>query len=197
MTFILFDYIFKLSLIIIFLTLLVLHDILRREKIKKLKKLSGLFLALAMVLSLNLTVFAAEPESIERQTYQVEVDGEVYTVTDDAVIEIPMESLAPSTRASSDTVVGDVGTLTVRGSGHYVYWTIVMTKPATSFSGTVSSTDITSGLSSGTATISGFSGKVYAARISGHTYTATLSGVAYNGIIPVAKTGSNRVTWKA
>ena len=43
---------------------------------KKLKKLSGLFLALAMVLSLNLTVFAAEPESIERQTYQVEVGGD-------------------------------------------------------------------------------------------------------------------------
>ena len=143
---------------------------------KKLKKLSGLFLALAIVLSLNLTVFAAEPESIERQTYQVEVGGEIYTVSDEAVIDIPMKSLTPSTRASSNTVVGDAGTLTVRGSGHYVYWTIVMTKPATYFSGTVSATDITSGLSSGTAAISGFSGKVYAARISGHTYTATLVG---------------------
>lgn len=120
---------------------------------KKLKKLSGLFLALAIVLSLNLTVFAAEPESIERQTYQVEVGGEIYTVSDEAVIEIPMKSLTPSTRASSNTVVGDAGTLTVRGSGHYVYWTIVMTKPATYFSGTVSATDITSGLSSGTAAI--------------------------------------------
>ena len=62
---------------------------------KKLQKLSGLFLALAIVLSLNLTVFAAEPESIERQTYQVEVGGEIYTVSDEAVIEIPMKSLTP------------------------------------------------------------------------------------------------------
>ena len=75
-------------------------------------------------------------------------------------------------------------------------WSIVMTVPVTHFIGTVSSTDITSGLSAGTSGVTGFSGKCYCARISGHTYVAHLDGVAYLGTVAVAKTGFNTVSWR-
>lgn len=98
--------------------------------------------------------------------------------------------------SSSQTIVGNAGTLKVWGSGHYLNWSIVMTVPVTHFIGTVSSTDITSGLSAGTSGVTGFSGKCYCARISGHTYVAHLDGVAYLGTVAVAKTGFNTVSWR-
>ena len=161
---------------------------------RKIKKYFALVLSLVMALSINVTAFAQETTSTP-ETYQIMIGDEVVEVEEGSYVEIPMESLMPQTRASSDTVVGDAGTLTVWGSGHYVYWSIVMTVPATSFVGTVSVMDISSGLSAGSPAIAGFSGSVYAARISGHQYTATLDGIAYNGTTAVARTLSNRITW--
>ena len=110
------------------------------------------------------------------------------------LIENDESGIQPS--SSSQTIVGNAGTLKVWGSGHYLNWSIVMTVPVTHFVGTVSSTDITSGLSAGTTAVTGFSGKCYCARISGHTYVAHLDGIAYLGTVAVAKTGFNTVSWK-
>ena len=161
---------------------------------RKIKKYFALFLSLVMALSINVTAFAQETIS-SSETYQIVVGDEVYEVEEGSCVEIPMVSLLPQTYASSDTVVGDAGTLTIWGSGHYVYWSIIMTIPATSFAGTIRVSDVTSGMSAGTTNVYTFSGNIYAARISGHLYSATLSGTAYDGTTAVAETISNRITW--
>jgi hypothetical protein len=169
---------------------------------KKWKRLFSLVCAFAMIFSLNATAFAAElPKTDTKQQYEITVGDEVITLEEGEVVEIPMtliendeSGIQPS--SSSQTIVGNAGTLKVWGSGHYLNWSIVMTVPVTHFVGTVSSTDITSGLSAGTTAVTGFSGKCYCARISGHTYVAHLDGIAYLGTVAVAKTGFNTVSWK-
>ena len=163
--------------------------------IRKIKKYCSLVLSLVMALSINVTAFAQERIS-SSETYQIVVGDEVIEVKEGSCVEIPLKSLLPQPYdASSDTVVGDAGTLKIWGSGHYVYWNIIMTIPATSFVGTISVTDIWTGLSAGSTNVYTFSGNIYAARISGHQYTASLSGVAYNGTTAVAQTISNRIRW--
>jgi len=66
-----------------------------------------------------------------------------------------------------------------------VYYSIKLDIPATSFTGLMHITDLTSG----------FSGSVPTSNISGHKYSASLSGIAYLGPVPVAKTGNNYITW--
>lgn len=169
---------------------------------KKWKRLFSLVCAFAMIFSLNTTAFAAElPKTDTKQQYEITVGDEAITLEEGEVVEIPMtliendeSGIQPS--SSSQTIVGNAGTLKVWGNGHYLNWSIVMTVPVTHFIGTVSSTDITSGLSAGTSGVTGFSGKCYCARISGHTYVAHLDGVAYLGTVAVAKTGFNTVSWR-
>lgn len=168
---------------------------------RKWKKLLSFICTAIMVLSMNVTAFAANTS--RPQQYQISVNNEALTLEEGEVAEIPLIMLNSNTEAgispcaSSDTVVGDAGVLKVWGSGHYLYWSIALTIPATSFSGSVSSTDISSGLSAGTTYVSGFTGQCYCARISGHTYAAHLDGIAYLGTTAVAKTLFNTITWKA
>lgn len=162
--------------------------------IRKIKKYYALVLSLVIALSINVTAFAQE-RTFSSEIYQIVVGDEVIEIKEGSYVEIPLMSLLPQPYASSDTVVGDAGTLKIWGSGHYVYWNIVMTIPATSFVGTISVTDTWTGMSAGSTNVYTFSGSIYAARISGHQYTASLSGVAYNGTTAVAKTISNRITW--
>lgn len=158
----------------------------------KFKKFFSLVLVAILVLSFNTTTFAQEDSN---NTYSVSIGNTVIELNEGSRVEVPMESLLIQPFGATDTVVGNGGTLTVWGSGHYVYWTIAMTIPATSFIGTISTTDITSGFSAGTTAITGFGGSIYAASTAGHIYTAVLDGIAYNGTTAVAHTLSNRITW--
>ena len=169
---------------------------------KKLKRLFSLAFALIMVFTLNTTAFAAEiPTQTTKQQYEVTVGDEAITLKEGEVAEIPMTLITNNASgiqscASSQTIVGNAGTLKVWGSGHYLKWSITMNVPVTHFVGVVSSTDINSGLRAGSSSVTGFTGKCYCARLSGHTYVAHLDGIAYLGTVAVAKTGSNTVSWR-
>lgn len=169
---------------------------------KKIKKILSIVFVFAMVFMINTTVFAAESLQTDRaQQYKVSIGNNEISFEEGEIVNIPMtyinnKDFGKSTYASSQTIVGNAGTLKVWGSGHYLYWNIVMSVPVTHFVGTVSSTDMTFGLSAGTSVVTGFSNKCYCARTSKHLYVAHLDGIAYLGTIPVAKTGSNTITWR-
>lgn len=169
---------------------------------KKWNKFLALACAAIMALSTTVTAFAAKTPAAETletpNQYEINVGGTTVILDEGEKAEFSMELLNPnpSLYASSQTVVGNAGTLTVWGSGSYFYWTIVMTVPATSFDGYVSITDLTSGLSSGSAHVTGFSGNCACRGLSGHLYSGSLSGTAFFGTIAVAKTGSNYITWR-
>lgn len=162
---------------------------------KTIRKLTAIILTFTMFFTFNTIVFASEQNV--QDVYQVEIDGQTYELSDGDTIVVPMVAVEPVTCGTngSKTVVGNAGSLTVRASGHYVSWVIVMNKPATSFKGTISSVDLSSGFSSGMVNISGFTGSVYCARITGHTYSATITGSAYNGVLLVARAIGARVSW--
>lgn len=169
---------------------------------KKWNKFLALACATIMALSMNVTAFAAETPTTETpevpNQYEINIGGTTVILDEGEKAEFSMELLNPnpSLYASSQTVTGNAGTLTVWGSGSYFHWNIVMAVPATSFAGYVSITDLTSGLSSGTAPVSGFSGKCACRGLSGHLYGGSISGTAFLGTTAVATTGSNYITWK-
>lgn len=170
---------------------------------KKWKKKLSILCIFALLFSLNITTFAAEtPTTDTAQQYKIFVGDNAITLKEGEVAEVPMTLIQNgnsdiATYSSSQTIVGEAGTLKVWGSGHYLYWTIVMNVPVTHFIGTVSSKDMTSNLSSGTTPVTGFSNKCYCARISGHYYVAHLNRIAYQGTVAIATTHLNTVSWKA
>lgn len=168
---------------------------------KKWRRLFSLVCVFAMIFSINVTAFAAEVPRIDSQPqYEITIGSEVITLEEGEVAEFPMNLIktdesGAQTYSSSQTIMGDAGTLKVWGSGHYFNWDIDMKVPVTIFLGTVDCTDLTSGLSAGSVAVTGFSGKCNCARISGHKYVAHLDGTAYMGAKAVATTGFNTVTW--
>lgn len=171
------------------------------------KKIVSMTCAIIMTLSMSITALAAEPtkQTTSPNQYQITVGDTTVTLKEGQKAVFGMDTLTDSsttngqisTFASSQIVTGNAGTLTVWGNGAYFYWNIAMTIPATSFMGAVTLSDVTSGLSCGTAIAIGFSGKCATRGLSGHTYSGSISGTAYFGTVAVAVTGPNRVTWKA
>lgn len=165
---------------------------------KKWNKILSVVCAVVIAVTTNITTLAAPNTS--PQKYEITVGNSAVSFNEGEKIVFGMEaveSATPLTRAGSQTVTGNVGTLTVWGSGSYFYWDIKLTVPASSFVGFVDATDITSGFSCGLTSISGFGGKCMCVSIRGHIYRATLFGTAYLGFIKVAKAGWNSVSWIA
>lgn len=170
------------------------------------KKFLSLALSLIMALSISVPAFAASPEEDIPQSYSLSIDGEVITFEEGEKVSIPLqltdkgkELLAEANGSiqSYQSVAGDAGVLTVWGTGTRFCWYISMTIPATSFSGTISGSDLTSGFSIGYAPVSGFSGSCVVGHSTGHMYGASITGTAYLLTEPVAKTASNWIRWRA
>lgn len=110
---------------------------------KKWKRLFSLVCAFAMIFSLNTTAFAAElPKTDTKQQYEITVGDEAITLEEGEVVEIPMtliendeSGIQPS--SSSQTIVGNAGTLKVWGSGHYLNWSIVRAREIISVNSTL------------------------------------------------------------
>ena len=169
---------------------------------KNWKKIVSLVVAVFMLFTSNIKSSAADfQRDVSTSQYVISINGENISIQEGQTVILPMTSLQEDhsrfqTQANKDIKVGNAGILTAWGSGHYLHWTIMMFTPATRFTGTVSSTDINSGLHSGTYRVSGFTGKIYCAAISGHIYSAHLDGIAFNGTTPVATTLFSTVVWK-
>lgn len=168
------------------------------------KKILSLALALIMTMALAVPAFAASPDEEVPQSYTLNIDGEIVTLKEGEVVSIPLqltdagkELLAESGVQTYLSFPGDAGVLNIWGSGTRFYWSIEMAVPATSFAGSVTATNLTTGFSSGTAAVSGFSGNCSVGTASGHHYGASISGVAYLLTVPVAKTVTNYVHWIA
>lgn len=170
---------------------------------KKLKK--RLFSAICLMsmvgslLSSHIPVSAKEAE--QANSYAITVGNTTVTLEEGEVASFELERINSGTNSpirtfsSSDTVVNTAGILNVWGSGANFNWSIVMWFPATSFIGTVRTTDLTSGLSGGYVPVYTFSGFVPTSGLSGHTYSGSISGTAYFLGEPIAKTASNNIKW--
>lgn len=172
------------------------------------KKFLSVIISLVMVFAISVPAFAASPEDNIPQSYALNIDGEVITFEEGEKVIIPLELTEEGKEILADSTggvqpygavsfPGDAGVLTVWGEGTRFYWSIAMAVPATSFTGFVSGTDLTTGFSSGTAAVSGFSGSCAVGHSSGHQYGATISGTAFLLTVPVAKTVSNWIYWRA
>lgn len=167
------------------------------------KKFISKILVLAMVLSLSVPAFASSAEP-SLQTYMVNVDGQTISLTEGEVVSIPLELtdegkqlLNNSDAQPYSSFAGNAGVLTIWGVGTRFYWSVSMSIPATSFAGTVTATDLTSGLSCGMTPVFGFHNSCVIGHSSGHIYYASISGVAYELTTPVAKTVSNWTYWRS
>jgi hypothetical protein len=77
-----------------------------------------------------------------------------------------------------------------------VNWSIALAIPATSFSGLLRITDISSGFNISNGAVSGFSGSVPYTASKGHMYSSSLNGAAFFLGITVAKTAYNYIIWQ-
>lgn len=170
---------------------------------KKLRKrILSVLCSLSIVGSLLLShipAFAAETnqENNSLSSYEITVGDTTVTLDEGEVASFPLELINPpiQTFASSDTVVNTAGILNVWGEGANFNWSIVMWIPATSFIGTVHTTDLSSGFSGGYTPVYTFSGFVPTSGLSGHLYRGSISGTAYFLGDPIAKTASNNISW--
>ncbi|MHB1629549.1 MAG: hypothetical protein ACYCVB_14475 [Bacilli bacterium] len=133
-------------------------------------------------------------------TYEVTIGSQTVTLKAGQKAEEPLTTVNSSGGSGIQSNVvfpGNKGTLSLWPQNGRVYYDVTLNVPATSFSGLMSVTDLTSGLSGGLTPVSGFSGNVPTSNLSGHTYGASLSGKAYLLGIPVASTVPNYIVWKA
>lgn len=169
-----------------------------------LKKMSSFMLVLVMVISMSATAFAKSPSAEKVDTnkgiYQVTIGDQTINLKEGERASIPLAPIEDSNSNSgiqpSTVFTGDMGTLELWVSGGRVYYKIRLKVVATSFTGIMKVTDISSGLSGGLTPVSGFSGSVPTSNLSGHTYSASLTGIAYFGTKPVATCVPNNIYWK-
>lgn len=169
------------------------------------KRILTLVMSLVMVFSLSVSAFAASPDTDTPKSYTINIDGQVITFDEGETVSVPLTLTEEGKQLLAEADMprpyvafpGDAGVLNVWGEGTRFHWSIVMSIPATSFSGEVSGVDLNSGFSSGTAAVSGFSGSCAVGHIIGHQYGASISGTAFNGLVPVAKTVSNWIYWRS
>lgn len=141
--------------------------------------------------SLGTTASAANAsERFGAAEYLLEVDGRAYTLREGETATFTLQRVAspsvPGQMTPDAVYPGDAGTLTVTGSGGSFHYSISMSIPATSFTGSFSVTDVSHGLSGGTTIVSGFSGSVPTSRLRGHRYSGALTGTAFLVGVPVA-----------
>lgn len=182
---------------------------------KTLQIVTGVISSMALMASVPLTTFAS--------TTNPSQGGIVVTIGSTTVhldqgqkAEIPFILTTPPTTTTSTSsgsgtsstgstnvaspdvnFTGNAGTLSLWPENGRIYWNIVMDFPVTSFSGMLSVSDLTSGLSSGSWPVTTFSGNDPYGAKSGHQYGASLTGAAYIGPVAVAWTNPNYIVWTA
>lgn len=162
------------------------------------KRLASVLFGIIMLLSLPITTFAESTDNIEAgletnstQTTIVNLGTNIVELKDGQHVKIPLIKESGSTNNSgvvqpNDIFYGDAGYVEIWVSGNHVNYSIVMYTPANRFLGSISITDLTSGLSSGTDWVTGFSEYGVFSKKSGHMYSAIFTGTAFAGVIPVA-----------
>ena len=167
-------------------------------------KLISLSLVIILSLSVSTTAMASEStlQSKSPTQYQITVGSTTVSLKEGEkavfgmdLVDTPSNHNKISLNSSRQVVTGTGGTLTVWGLGAYFYWSMVLKVPATSFLGTVTLVDSTSGLSCGNPVVTGFSGRCATRGLVGHTYIGSIQGLAYYGAKAVAKTNNNLITW--
>lgn len=169
---------------------------------KTAKRILSISIAIIMLITTNnITVFAESTPDTSDAQYEISVNGKTILAKENQKVVIGIESTTRTykfpiqTFARKEVITGNVGTVTVWGSGSYFYWDIKMYVPATHFIGRVTACDLYSGFSCGTTRVSGFSGKCKCARPTRHLYRASLEGSAYLGLMIVGTVNFNSVTW--
>ena len=163
-------------------------------------KMSRFILVLVTILSISATAFAHSPSTKEidaNTIYEVTIGDTTIELKEGEKAEIPLTSINNSNSdiQPETTFPGDAGTLDLWPSAGRVYYSITMHIPASSFSGIMTVTDLTSGLSGGRTPVVSFNGSVPTSNLSGHQYSASLSGAAFFGAELVATVVPNYITW--
>jgi hypothetical protein len=164
--------------------------------LKKLaKKIFIIVLMLVTLFSTSVTALAQKDPVKMVNTYELTYKTAI-ELKEGEKAQIPLTLIKDNSAIlPNENFIGDVGVLSLWVSKGTVYYSIKLDIPATSFTGLMHITDLTSGFGGGYTPVSGFSGSVPTSNISGHKYSASLSGIAYLGPVPVAKTGNNYITW--
>ncbi|WP_214467098.1 hypothetical protein [Microbacterium flavescens] len=156
--------------------------------------------ALAVLMSIGLTApAAAAAEPVGDDAYDLTVNGQKVTLDEGETVTFSMQAVKPKrgSGAISPQAVytGNGGTITVNASNGVYYW-FVSAPCATSFFGSFSITDLTTGLFGGGNPAVGFSGSAPTSKLNGHRYSGTLSGSASNiWGVPCAVTGPNNTLY--
>ena len=177
------------------------------------KKILSMVLSFVMGFSINAVAFAAAPEKVSNPSQKNGVNFSESTTScqnvelaEGQTIIISLISIQSTTQSSmlsaftispKTITLGNAGYISVSRSGNRIYYNVVMSKPATTFTGYISIMDLTSKLSSGMSLISGFSGSVAYSNLSLHKYSATLDGTAYLLGVPISTTSANYYYWTA
>ncbi|WP_130177514.1 hypothetical protein [Cryobacterium sp. SO1] len=166
------------------------------------KRVMGVLLA-AMIGFCSLGTVAPAAIAVEPNTesvYELNINGQLTTMAEGETAVFGMSSIAvPSAPGTVRPLVdypGNSGTITITTVGGVYYWNVKMTIPVTSFLGTFSITDLTSGFSGGSVVATSFSGSAPTSKLRGHRYSGTLSGKAFFAGVPVSTTGPNNTIYQ-
>lgn len=163
------------------------------------KKFIISLLTILMVMTISSTALAKDIEKFNgSNSFSTNLPIVEFELKEGEVVDIPLV-LNPVNKGNLIQPLvdftGDAGVLSLSAVGNKVEYKISMSRPATSFTGTMSITNLTSGLSDGRTSVTTFSGSVpYSARYN-NRYSATLTGTAFFFGDPVANVVPNYITW--
>lgn len=131
-------------------------------------------------------------------TYVLNVNGHEATLSEGQSTSFQMRPMAATDgQASTDAVYpgNGTGTITVTAANGVFHWEVAMHIPATSFAGSFSITDLSTGFGGGSTPATAFSGNAPTSKLRGHRYSGTLTGQAFLLGVPVATTGPNNTSY--
>ncbi|WP_226001601.1 hypothetical protein [Paenibacillus sp. BJ-4] len=162
------------------------------------KKLVSILLTFALLLSVSVTAFAEEatPTNQKDAKYSISVGDSDIELAKGETVEIPL-TLIPKEGTVHPNVdfPGTGGILSLTAGANYVFYRITPSVPIDNFTGIMSITDLTSGLSNGNAVVSGLAGQVAYSGYKNHMYRASLDGTGTLLGIPYIRTNPNGITW--
>ncbi|KHK96059.1 hypothetical protein LK09_17095 [Microbacterium mangrovi] len=170
-------------------------------KIKTSALLVAAMLAAGMVASGGTSTAYAATSGSSSSQFQLDIGGQTVDISDGESVNVGMAALETShvprmLISPNATYSGNCGYLTVSASAGVFHWSITMTCPATTFSGSFSIIDTNNGQSGGLVSTTRFSGSAPTSRLHGHRYLGTLSGQALLLGVPVAATMPNNTSYK-
>jgi hypothetical protein len=142
---------------------------------------------------------ATTTASSAADSYQLNVGGDITTLTDGETAVYPMVPVTPaggpqrfSPNANYDY---GCGLLTVTASAGVYHYSIAMHVPATNFVGHFSISDLTNGQSGGSVLELVWAGDIPTSKLHGHRYSGTLSGYATFAGVSVCTVGANNTLY--